>query len=335
MNKLLFIISILLIANAPAVAAGKFISPKNKNIRYVGRWDKSNATDYHSYWGGAYFIIKFHGDEVNIKLAAPVNIYVKVDDGPMVLFKNVSGWVKITPDSLSNSIHHLQVIAKFQNDEIQLEELSLNENGKLLKPDKKNFLVEFIGDSITSGDRTSKGNTSAYPWLCREALDVKHTQISYCGIPLTDGYHFNYKGAPEIGMESVYFKLKQPNNHPDSGWNFKNYMPKVIVINLGTNDTSLGVPPNLFQEHYTRFIKRIRMIFPKTIIAILIPFKGSYQSEIENMIHKDFSGDLRVKIIETDGWLKPSNTTDGTHPTDEGHVLIAKRLSPIIKAYLK
>ena len=335
MNKLLFIISILLIANVRAVADAKLISPNNKHIQYVGRWDKSDANNYHSYWGGAYLTIKFRGNEVNIKLSAPVNIYVKVDDGPMILFKNVSGWVKITPDSLSNSFHHLQVIAKFQDDEIQLEELYLNGNGKLLKPDKKNWLVEFIGDSITSGDRTSKGNTSAYPWLCGEALDLKHTQISYCGIPLTDGYHFNYKGAPEIGMESVYFKLKQPNNHPDLDWDFKNYTPKIIVINLGTNDASLGVPPNLFQEHYTQFIKRIRTIFPKTIIAVLIPFKSSYQSEIEDMFHKDFSGDQRVKIIETNGWLKPSNTTDGTHPTDEGHVLIAKKLSVIIKGYLK
>ena len=334
MNKLLFFISILLIVNAPAVAAGKFISPKNKNIKYVGRWDKSDANDFHSYWGGAYITIKFRGNEVNIKLAAPVNIYVKIDEGPMVLFKKASRWVKITPDSLSNAIHHLRVIAKFQDDEIQLAGLALNENGKLLKPGKKKDLVEFIGDSITSGDRTSNGNTSAYPWLCGELLDVKHTQISYCGIPLTDGYHFTYKGAPEIGMESVYFKLKQPNHNFDPDWNFKNYTPKVIVINLGTNDGSLGVPPTLFREHYARFIQRIRTIFPKGILAVLIPFKGSYQNEIRDMVQKDFSGDHRVKIIETEGWLKPSDTKDSTHPTDEGHVLIANKLSGIIKGYL-
>ena len=80
MNKLFFLIFILSISNSPAVDAGKFISAKNKNIQYVGRWDKSNANDYHSYWGGAYFTIKFRGNEVNIQLAAPVNIYVKLDD---------------------------------------------------------------------------------------------------------------------------------------------------------------------------------------------------------------------------------------------------------------
>lgn len=334
-NKLFFIITILLLATVREVNAEKFISPKNKNIQYVGRWDKSHTNDYHSYWGGAYFTIKFRGNQVKIKLAFPVNIYVKLDDGPMVLFTKVSGWVKISPDSLSQSTHHLQVIAKFQDDEIQLEGLSLDENGKLLKPAKKKVLVEFIGDSITSGDRTSKGNTSAYPWICGEALDVKHTQISYCGIPLTDGYHFNYKDAPETGMELAYLRLKQPNHQPDPHWNFKKYTPKVIVINLGTNDASLGVPPNLFREHYTRFIQSIRTIFPKAIIAVLIPFNGSYQNEIRRMVQKDFAGDQRLKMIETNDWLMPSNTTDGTHPNDEGHVLIANKLSGIIKVYLK
>ena len=78
MNKLLFIISILLIAQAPAVADGKLISPINKHIQYVGRWDKSYANNYHSYWGGAYFHVNFTGTTVKIKLAGAVNIYVKI-----------------------------------------------------------------------------------------------------------------------------------------------------------------------------------------------------------------------------------------------------------------
>lgn len=201
MNKFFFFISILLIANVPEVAACKFISPKNKDIQYVGRWDKSNANDYHSYLGGAYFGIKFFGDQINIKLAVPVNIYVKLDDVPTVLFRKASGWVKITPDSLSNITHHLQVIAKFQDDEIQLEGLSVKKEGKLLKPDKKNFLAEFFGDSITSENRTSKGNTYEIN------ADVPPMQIEYGKLKLGGS---NPEGD-KISVNSYYISL---NNKP-------------------------------------------------------------------------------------------------------------------------
>jgi hypothetical protein len=336
MKKLLIFIISFWTVNTSLFAADQYIPPTNKNIEYVGRWDKSNPEVYHSYWGGAYFKVRFIGSQVTLKLGSPVNIYVKIDDGQEVLYTKASGLIKITPDSLSHGIHHLSVIAKFQDDEIQLTGLYLNKKGRLLKPEKKNFWVEFIGDSITSGDRTSKGNTSAYPWLCGEDLEVKHTQISYCGIPLVDGYHYNYKGAPKIGMESAYFELKEPNSpEPNSSYIFKNVAPNLIVINLGTNDKSLTVPSNLFQSHYALFIQGIRERLPKVRIALLIPFNGSYQNEIRNMVHESFPSDQNLKIIETKDWLAKGDFVDGTHPTDEGHQKIAKQLSPIILTYLQ
>jgi hypothetical protein len=212
--------------------------------------------------------------------------------------------------------------------------LTLNNGGKLLNPEKRKFWVEYIGDSITSGDRTSKGNISAYPWLCSEVLGVNHTQISYCGIPLVNGFHYNYKGAPEIGMESAYLNLKQPNNNSPE-WDFSEASPNLLVINLGTNDNNLKVDTTLFKQTYTQFIRNLRFIHQNAVIMVLIPFNQVYKNQIEELVTKETERDKNLNFISTEGWLTASDFVDGTHPTDLGHQKISDKLTPIIKSYCK
>ncbi|MBK0383631.1 hypothetical protein I5M32_11745 [Pedobacter sp. SD-b] len=328
------VVFILLMIYGSVFASEKLILPSNKRIEYVGRWDKTDPKNYHSYWGGAYFNLSFKGNAVKINLTSPVSVYVKLDDGKMVLYKNVSGWVKITPDTLHSITHHLQVIAKFQNDEIQLAALALNEGGKLLKSVKKKHWVEYIGDSITSGDRTTQGNTSAYPWLCSELLNVAHTQISYCGIPLVSGYHHNYKGAPEIGMESAYLNLKQPNHPDNTEWDFTNAAPDILIINLGTNDHNLQVDTVLFKQTITQFTRNLRFIYPNSHILVMVPFNQAYRKEITEMVLNEQKRDKKLQLINTENWLNSNDFVDGTHPTDAAHLKISARLVKIIKPLL-
>lgn len=333
MRKFSIYIFIFMLLISYVFAAGKLLLPSNKNIQYVGRWDKCSTVNYHSYWGGAYFKIKFRGNELNIKLAAQANVYVKIDNRKMVLFKNDPGWIKISPDILDKSVHNVKVIAKFQNDEIQLEGISLNKGAKLLKPEAEKFWLEFIGDSITSGDKISSGNTSAYPWLIGEFLHTAHTQISYCGITLVDGYHYGYEGSPKIGMESAYLNLKEPNHKNNLEWSFQNH-PNVIAINLGTNDHNLMVGPELFKQTFTQLMRHIRFIHPTTQIMILVPFNQSYHQETCDVIAKESTVDSKLTKVETQNWLSEGDFVDGTHPTDEGHVKVAQKLEKLIEPFL-
>jgi hypothetical protein len=336
MNKLFIfiLISTLCELSSSAFAGEKIIQPNNKNIQYIGRWDKSEKGVIRSYWGGAYFNLKFRGNALSLKLDKSVDIYVILDSGKPILFKKANGLIKITPDTLSKNTHLLKVVARFQNDEIVLTGLTLNNGGKLLNPEKRKFWVEYIGDSITSGDRTSKGNISAYPWLCSEVLGVNHTQISYCGIPLVNGFHYNYKGAPEIGMESAYLNLKQPNNNSPE-WDFSEASPNLLVINLGTNDNNLKVDTTLFKQTYTQFIRNLRFIHQNAVIMVLIPFNQVYKNQIEELVTKETERDKNLNFISTEGWLTASDFVDGTHPTDLGHQKISDKLTPIIKSYCK
>lgn len=336
MNKLVVLILCVILCKIthPVFASDTLIKLNNKHIQYVGRWDKSDQNNFHSYWGGAYFDIKFRGNLVKINLLKPVNIYVQIDGGEKVLFKKASGWVKLTPDTLTKSTHHIRVIAKFQDDEIDLAGIAINEGGKLLPSDKKKTWIEFIGDSITSGDRTSTGNTSAYSWLTPEYLGSKHTHISYCGIPLTNGYQYNYKGAPQIGMESAFFNLQQPNHQPNQKWMFKKN-PNLVVVNLGTNDHNLKVSQELFLQTFTKFIKSLRSVYPKSSLAILIPFNQSYINQLNQLIQIEQKRDKKLSLINTQNWLNKEDYTDGIHPNDGGHIKITNQLVKILAPILK
>jgi lysophospholipase L1-like esterase len=46
------------------------------------------------------------------------------------------------------------------------------------------------------------------------------------------------------------------------------------------------------------------------------------------------AGDTNVFYVPTEGWLVSADYTDGTHPTDAGHVKVADKLTPIIAAKL-
>jgi len=50
-------------------------SLQDSNIRTVGRWDKSGAATFHSYWSGAYLRVGFSGASIGLRLAqgAPIS----------------------------------------------------------------------------------------------------------------------------------------------------------------------------------------------------------------------------------------------------------------------
>jgi hypothetical protein len=68
-------------------ALEKMMSPNNAHIQYIGRWDKSEKGVIRSYWGGAYFNLKFRGNALSLKLDKSVDIYVILDSGKPILFK--------------------------------------------------------------------------------------------------------------------------------------------------------------------------------------------------------------------------------------------------------
>ncbi|MFB9328001.1 Ig-like domain-containing protein [Paenibacillus aurantiacus] len=311
-------------------------TPTDPNIKYFGRWDKVSSTNYVSHFGGAYFKVNFTGTTVQLKLGGSVSFYAQIDGGSDVLYNGTEGTVNLTSTALSPGTHTLRVATKDLHEEMNFQGLVLDEGAMTEAPNVSDTILEFVGDSITAGHRTSKNFLTAYPWLAAEQLGYEHTQIAYSGITLADGYYYSGNKLP--GMEVEYFSTTQPTN-AFKAWDFSTYQPKMVIVNLGTNDNATNVPSNvpsaLFQEKYTTFLQNIRLNNPNAQIIAMNPFNGAYPTEVMAAVDARIAaGDTKVHYLDTTGWITAADTSDGTHPTDAGDRKIASLLVQELQLYL-
>jgi lysophospholipase L1-like esterase len=312
----------------PASAATGDGSPSDANIRYFGRWDTRSPGAYVPGWTGAYAVLGFTGTTVKLRQRGSVDLYANVDGGGWTSYKNVSGTVNLTPNRLPSATHTVRVAYRqdagsYQGDEV-FQGVVLDSGAHTVASSVPSRIIEFVGDSITAGEKASKMAVSAYGWVTGEKLGAAHTEIaraSVCLQPTSDGC---------IGMRDRYLKTGLDTSTPD--WDFSRYQASDVVINLGTNDLSHGVSGSTFQAAYGTLLQRIRAKYPNAHIWAMETFKKLYVNETKAAVTaRNSAGDAKVRYINTEGWINSStDTADGTHPNDGGHQKIAARLAPIL-----
>ena len=119
----------------------------DRDILYVGRWDRSAPTAYHSHWGGAYLRATFTGTTIGFRggaTAGGTTVLVSVDGEPP---HEVSA---LDSRRLKAGVHTLLLGSPGQNREFDFKGLVLGAGSRTL-PTPARPLVEFVGDSITTG----------------------------------------------------------------------------------------------------------------------------------------------------------------------------------------
>ncbi len=314
-------------------AAGNNVLPTDPNINYVGRWDTSSSTVHTSYWPGAYFTTTFTGTTAKIKLAHSANIYVLIDNGKDTFYANAIGTVNLTSTPLAAGNHSLRVAAYSEHDDIAFQGLVLDTGAKTVATPISSQLIEFVGDSITAGATDTKHALSDYAWLIGENLGVKHTQIAQGGICLTD--HVQCGSPNAIGMSRAYFNSQTVYFPNSPSWDFSRYRPRIIVINLGTNDAGYHVSAATFESAYITFLQNIHAKLPNTHIIVLRTFRGTMAAPTLAAVKAaNAAGDNDVRYIDTTGWITSADLNSGPHPSDAGHVKIANKLGPILAPIL-
>ncbi len=319
---------------------GATYEPTDTDIRFVGRWDKQDAHAYHSYWGGAYLEVRFTGTTAKVILGKATSLLVNFDHTCDRILNNVNGVVDLTPIPLPPGAHFLRLAAYFDEKEILFKGLILDEGAVTLPPmETKREIIEFIGDSVTSGADCPYGDGDSYAWHTARLLGMDHTQISDPGIALVDGVN------AIAGMERAYLRLKTPNYTSDNPeWTFA-YVPDAVVINLGSNDYYSKCPPEKFQNHYVKFLGVLRARYPQAKIFALRLFHGWYETAVRDAVAaRNAAGDPNVHFVDTTGWLagygEPASSDfvqksrPSVHPSQTGHVKVARHLSEMLRTYL-
>ena len=318
---------------AAAATAGAYLhdgSVTDSNLRYVGRWDRRDTNVAYSHWGGAYLCAKFTGTSVVVKgktVAGGANFMVSVDGEPL---HEVNA---LNLHSLQPGSHTLLVGSPGQNFEIAFRGLTLDADAATL-PMPVRPIIEFIGDSITTGGGQTLPSTVNYAWMSAEMLDADHTQIAFSARALTTGFGC---ASDKAALDTQYFQMKNFNHLSDApqiAWDFA-YAPRIVVINLGQNDQCGQEPEDVFTQSYIRFVGSIRAKLPEAQIVLLRPFGGAYGKAVQKVVEAQIAaGDKRIHFADTTGWLGKADYVDGVHPTEAGHAKAARRLVSLLKPLL-
>jgi len=153
--------------------------------------------------------------------------------------------------------------------------------------------MEFVGDSITCG----YGNNGVAP--CDFTDETENARVSHGAVAaffLNADYmltcfsgfgvvrNFGEPGKVSADALPSFYHNKVPLQNAYGVWNFTEWIPQALVINLGTNDFSApGTTKELYTAAYVSFIAQIRSAYkiaPPEIFLACGPMSQVYCADI-------------------------------------------------------
>jgi hypothetical protein len=354
MKKLFVFFALLLSLNVSTiVVAQTFIKPTDPNITYLGRISFENPEALKFTYPGIQFHINFQGTSVSM-VTKPGSGYFMIELDNLEPYKvhscDSTDIVKIA-EGLDNTMHRLTVT--YINEGLVMKPIFYGfvlDEGCCLgeKPTLPSRKIEFIGNSITCGlgnewdgvakrhDYSMQNQYYTYAAIAARELNAQCFVVARSGI----GIYRNTNG--NVNGDKNNFQAVYPfTNFGTTGerWNFKNYTPDVVCVNLGTNDTTNPTyKTELLAAAYKKFIGTLRLNYPNAKIILLTGtmVKGQRLANIqkaqkEAIAYHKSRGDnqiYRLDFTPADGSLGYGYAK---HPSKAQHELMAAELVPFIR----
>ncbi|GET21625.1 SGNH/GDSL hydrolase family protein [Prolixibacter denitrificans] len=285
--SLVFIIALLFHFKAFAGQSGKqFIDAANSAIRYVGRIDFSDKENPRFDWGGVYIQFQFTGKSCAVKMSDTRHDYfqVMVDNLPAKVMKVTGDTILVIADNLKNKLHKVEIVKRTEGEQgtATFSGIYLDEGAVISPwPNAPKHKIQFIGNSITCGygvegksknahfKPETENSYKSYAPITARAFDADYHLVSHSGYGVVRNYGYKGKISPEpmpSKCDQVYDMKEQPK------WNFSNWIPDAVVINLGTNDFSTHPFPDkaVFQRGYENLILRVQKNYPGVPVFCIV-----------------------------------------------------------------
>lgn len=259
------------------------LSASDSRVEYMGRVSFDNPNMVRFTYPGVSMAVDFVGTSIAMEAKKGSGQFmVEVDGGEAFKINfTPSDSMIILADSLDNKLHSVRIMYAVEGYDLRPAVYGFRIMGEAVQapkfPERK---IEFIGNSITCGygceATTNKEHFSydtenhyyTYANQAARKLGAQHLVVARSGI----GIYRNYGDKPEGSDRYTMPQMYEQTLFMDSTltWDFSNYTPHVVCVNLGTNDTSLGTYDiNKMKSAYTDFIKRLRGYYPKAHIVML------------------------------------------------------------------
>lgn len=217
----------------------------------------------------------------------------------------------------------------------------------------KNRKLEFIGDSITCGFgiegvfekdafRTDQENPwEAYAATTARALEAEYHLISWSGIGIISNYTEQDVPNDEWLMPPLYPYTDKSmdlllGNNPEP-WDFDQYQPDCIVVNLGTNDTSYtkGIAERVeaFGNRYYDFMQQVRKVNPNAVILCTLGVMGQdLCGEISRQVERmNLEGDQNIFFLPFEVQKEEDGIATYWHPNITTNKKMAVKLEGKIR----
>lgn len=316
------LLGLLLAFTCQLCAADQLITADNPHYQYTGRVDFSNPAAPVISWPGTAVSTVFTGTGVAVMLDDQqgknyFNVFINEDwDNPVVIAAKAGEHVYPVVSGLPAGSHKLTLFKRTEGEEgsTLFKGLVLADDQRLEAPARRpSRKIEFFGDSITSGagneaplgdkddNLAEKNHFLTYAAITARALSAEHHTTSQSGIGIMVSWF-------DFTMPDFYDQLNAVGNN-DSRWDFSQWTPDVVVINLFQNDSWLvdkrlsPVPSTEARiQAYIDFVNRIRRVYPEaTLICALgsmdatqqgSPWPGYVEQAVERI--KKSSDDQKI-----------------------------------------
>lgn len=328
-------------------------------VRYIGRFDFSDARGPKFAWSASTIYAKFYGKSVSAKLRSfGDNYFLIIIDGKVIInsLKLSDGEEKtfLLSSELILGVHEVRIIVRTEYYLGTAQFLGFDfDNGKILPPAPPlKRRIEIIGDSISCGfgneafnrdiEYSPKYDNSylSYGSIAARDLEAEHIIVARSGFGLIRSYDGNKSNV----LPDIYSRILPDD---DITWKFESFIPQVVVINLGTNDFSSGFIPSReeFTLAYINLVNKIHKNYKnaKIICAIGPVIDGNALEVTKDYIKNYVVNKLDKDIDINNKWLyflefNPQVESDGYgingHPSLRTHEIMGKHLAEFIHKIL-
>jgi acyl-CoA thioesterase-1 len=183
-----------------------------------------------------------------------------------------------------------------------------------------------------------------------EAAYTKEIKVIFVGDSLTAGYGVEKHDAFPALIEKMFKEKKQEvkvinggvsgsttaNGQARMKWFFKSN-PDIIVLSLGANDGLRGVK---IEDSFKNLDQSIKMALKKKVKVLLMGMQmppnygADYRKKFKAMFPR-LAKENKISIVpfmlEGVAGKKKYNISDGIHPNEEGHKIMAKMIFPYVE----
>lgn len=341
----LFLLLIFSGLNSWGQVEGKsFISPDNKNIAYIGRFDFTDIQKPVFMYSGCAVRTIFKGTSVDVVLKDDSlrNWFtVIIDDSLFILKSDKKDNIYPLAKNLKKGKHTLQIIRRteWHGGNTTFLGLYIDKGEKVITPEIKEKKIEFIGDSYTCGYGSegkshdehfiydTENNYLTYGAITSRALNAEYVTVCRSGIRMSYGNGRRTAFAMPVLYDSLAIGSK-------ATWDYSKFQPQLVAIVLGANDMSRRFDSLTYVTSYLNFLTTIRKNYPFAKILCVAGPSGegekwiTLQSCIRAVVDQFGKEDKSVFYFAFSPFQM--NGSDW-HPNVAEHTRMADELIPAIK----